>query len=127
MKQKLIELLRNVPPTRTEYFGGRKQGRSYTILSDVADHLLKNGVFIAPCNVGDRVYIVGEYTRQIVYDIVSRILFFDDGCSLLLKCGAVVVKEQLGKTVFFSEEAAESALAKLKGADNERTDEADAE
>lgn len=48
MKDKLIELLTNTPPTRLKAVG-RMVGKTYTTASRVADHLLANGVIVLPC------------------------------------------------------------------------------
>lgn len=43
MKEKLIEILKNTPPTRIK-FVGRMVGKTYTTLSGVAEHLIANDV-----------------------------------------------------------------------------------
>lgn len=45
MKDKLVELLINTPPTRLKAVG-RMVGKTFTTASHIADHLLANGVIV---------------------------------------------------------------------------------
>lgn len=56
-KEKLIELLISTPPTRLKAVG-RAVGKTFTTASTIADHLLANGVIVAPCKIGDPIYRV---------------------------------------------------------------------
>lgn len=46
MRNRLIELLKTVPPLKIISFGGRAQGRHIQTLQNIADHLIANGVVI---------------------------------------------------------------------------------
>lgn len=102
MKNRLVELL---------YEAEGQVNNDLPSLEQIADYLLANGVIVPPCKVGDIVYIIGAFTGQKVFDTVQSITFTGDGVCLNLKCGAVVVPQQLGKTVFLTKEEAEKALA----------------
>jgi predicted Zn-ribbon and HTH transcriptional regulator len=54
MKERLIEILKNTPPTRLKAVG-RMVGKTYTTLSGVADHLIANDV-VEVCRCKDCVY-----------------------------------------------------------------------
>ena len=54
MKDKIIEILKNTPPTRCK-FRGRMVGKTYTTLSGVAEHLIANDV-VKVCRCKDCVY-----------------------------------------------------------------------
>lgn len=66
MREKLIEILKNILPTR-----GIASGIPITQKWDyeaVADKLIGNGVIVMPCNVGDTVYEIDErYTKCTPY------------------------------------------------------------
>ena len=68
-----------------------------------------------PCKVGDTLYIIGEITKQIVYDTVHHIVYNGDDFGLAMHSGVyVLVKQQLGKTVFLTRAEAKKALAERK-------------
>ena len=79
-----------------------------------ADYLLANGVIVPPCKVGDRVYLVGVFTGQIIETKVIGIAYNESGIYLILENFTVTsVAEQLGKTVFLTKEEAEEKLKEL--------------
>lgn len=55
MKNKLIELLRKIPPMEIKVVG-RGQGRTYQTAEHIADYLLANGVIVPPCKIGADVW-----------------------------------------------------------------------
>lgn len=125
MKDKLIELLTNTPPTRLKAVG-RMVGKTYTTASRVADHLLANGVIVPPCKVDGTVYYLtteDTATELNVTDIfcgtVQGVGF--DGTNIWVSAkytnGLFYYHKStdFGKTVFLSREEAEKALAKMKG------------
>ena len=67
----------------------------------IADHLLKNGIIVPPCKVGDVVYqtdgvrIYEGQIKEIIYD--TGLIVFDE--------------RAIGNTVFLTREGAEKALA----------------
>ena len=80
----------------------------------IADYLLANGVIVPPCKVGDKVYLVGVFTGQIIETKVIGIAYNESGIYLLLENFTVTsVAEQLGKTVFLTKEGAEEKLKEL--------------
>lgn len=54
-RERLIELLYNIPPMNINN-GGRQIGKRLMTMQHIADHLLANGVIVPPCKVGDKVY-----------------------------------------------------------------------
>lgn len=132
MRKRLIELLRNIPQSRP-IFGSRKQGKTYTLVTDVADHLLANNVVVLPCKVGDTVYMPWEWkdTSGVAILTVERLSITEAGLSirtdlwsddedywLAYNCG-VFKFDNIGETVFLTKEEAEKALAEMKGGDKE--------
>lgn len=81
----------------------------------VADYLLKNGVIVPPCKVGDTVYDIGGFPKIMKAEVETMTT---DGQEM----SSVVVEPQkpfhrwfvnwkdLGKYVFLTREAAEQAL-----------------
>lgn len=118
MKDRLIELLINTPPTRLK-FVGRAIGKTYTTASGIAYHLLANGVIVLPCKVGDTVYIIDEGDGECAEDYVLGVKvlqFFINKNGIALDLGLPLgmrlnTRAVIGKNVFLTEEAAEKALA----------------
>lgn len=89
----------------------------------MADHLLKNGVIVPPCKVGDTVYVLtSDSITGFEKSRVKRMLLknLQDGMTIkiIIPCvcddwgGAVreFYPEDFGKTVFLTREEAEQAL-----------------
>ena len=122
MKDKLIELIINTPPTRLKAVG-RMMGKTYTTASGIANHLLANGVTILPCNVGDSVYAVDDTRGGILDGKITHLEFNTyttprEWITVVIYypfLGPVEEKNRidlvLGKTIFLSREEAEKALA----------------
>ena len=117
MKDKLIELIINTPPMRLKAVG-RANGKTFTTVSHMADHLLANNVVVLPCKVGDTVYIIDDGDEgSDPYVLAVKVLQF------LLNSNGIAVELALplgirlntwaviGKNVFLTEEEAEKALA----------------
>jgi hypothetical protein len=119
MRNRLIELLRTIPPSKTTNVVGRMQGKRYTLLSEVADYLLANGVIVPPCKIGDMVYIIDEGDGECADDYVLgvKVLQFfinENGIALDLKLPLGMRLNTwavIGKNVFLTKEEAEKALA----------------
>lgn len=125
MKDKLIKLMKNTPPTRLKAVG-RMIGKTYTTLSGIADHLLANGVIVLPCKVGDAVYVpwcwddncavaTVEVEEIKFYDSQMHYMFLidmesDDEC-FNQAFGGWKTEQSIGETVFLTQEEAEKALA----------------
>lgn len=84
------------------------------LISDIANHLLDNGVILPPVKVGDTVYIISRHNgihRRKVVEILMA-----EECSFVV--GGDIYSEEryhfsyIGKTVFLSREEAEAALNK---------------
>ena len=100
-KDRLIEVI-----SKVQYLGGLEE--------KVADYLLANGVIVPPCKVGDKVYIIGTFTGQLITNQVVAIVYGESGLFLMLESFTVVlVEKQLGKTVFLTKEEAEAKLKEL--------------
>jgi hypothetical protein len=79
----------------------------------IADYLLANGVIVPPCKVGDKLYVVGVFTGQVIPTVVIGIDYTANDMLLHLdNSNFVSVVHQLGKTVFLTKEEAEAELEK---------------
>lgn len=87
---------------------------------DEAEYLIDEyGVIVPPCKVGDKVYIVGVFTGQVIPTVVIGIDYTANDMFLHLdNSNFVSVVHQLGKTVFLTKEEAEAELQK-RGKENE--------
>lgn len=119
MRDRLIELLTSGQPPFNPL--------NPICISVLADHLLKNGVIVPPCKVGDVVYkpIITDDTHEpAIWDITITQISIETG-KLLNECYAIgtICKSKsgesfdfsdIGKTVFLAKEEAEQALSKLQ-------------
>lgn len=67
--------------------------------------------FHLPCKVGTQVFFLRD--KNIIETSVEKIIFKGNGCYIKLKCNAMYETscQSIGKTVFFTRESAEKALA----------------
>ena len=86
----------------------------------LADYLLKHGVIVLPCKVGDRVYeITGRKTvsvykvRAIRVELFGLFIEWDIVEGIVWK-SLVINAGEIGKTVFLTREDAERALKECK-------------
>ena len=106
MRERLIELMMQIINNQ----------EGMVSATEMADHLLANGVIVPPCKVGDTVYFVGLFTGQTVGQTVEAIFYSRNDITLALNNTlAVSVEQQLGKTVFLTREEAEQALKERDG------------
>lgn len=121
-RERLIELIKNAPTTDTVYGNIKIPNRIQTVQT-IADYLLKNGVIVPPCKVGDTVYVVeNPYTfltlKKVLEGNVISIHQHEHGLYLRVlfdtkKINGSVdynLNWKLGKTVFLTKEQAEKAL-----------------
>ena len=103
MRDRLIELIRQ---------------RRYNSPETIADYLLKNGVIVLPCKVGQTVYAVSNYYSgewQMYECRIDSFSAFEKNTFMSLSnrdnynFGANI--REIGKTVFLTKEQAEKALA----------------
>ena len=90
----------------------------------LADHLIANGVIVLPCKVGDTVYSVkGNFIKSdtvVGFHLGRFPTLRGQARKEYLVCYNInylshIDIAQIGKTVFFTREEAEKALAKMKG------------
>lgn len=116
-RERLIQLMTFAPP------GEDGNGNVYTL----ADHLLKNGVIVPPCKVGDYVYYIkGGYYKKPQFCEVSRPCKVVEVSFKLQRNGSCVMRgfitdngtrynfDSIGKNVFLTKEEAEKALAERR-------------
>ena len=104
-------------------------------LGDIADHLIKNGVIVPPCKVGETVYYINrfyhiELRKDTIYKAkVVRIVTNSLGTSLVIQirdesgctelsnidCVETPNIEDFSKTVFLTKEKAEAKLKEMRG------------
>ena len=109
MRERLIELL----------IEAKKQGSGS---AEQADYLLKNGVIVPPCKVGNETFLLLERTDG-GWDIIESkcVRVVDNGCervySMAFDCPEIgntleFALRDFGKWVFLTREEAEQALQK---------------
>ena len=107
MKERLIDLMEEWGNENTDSFP----------FESVADFLIKNGVIVPPCKVGDKVYYISENPRCLsveantLYEAdVVRIVTTHLGTSLVIQihneygCTEIPDVNEWGKTIFLSVE-----------------------
>lgn len=109
-KERLVDLLDGLelPPIDTD-------GEMYLEKSDaeyIADYLLKNGVIVPPCKVGDAVYdIENGHIDELT---VNGILSFKNEMQISIEREDFIPcyfdEYEIGDVLFFTREAAEQAL-----------------
>ena len=110
MKDRLIELLQNVP---ADYEGKLNVGV-------IADYLIDNGVIAPPCKVGDVVYDI--FHPHIQEWEVSDIIIEKAGMYAKLSCKSSYARigvsaNLFGRKVFLTREEAEEAMKERKNHD----------
>lgn len=107
MRKKLIELIREATDVV------RRNGFECNA-SVMADYLLKNGVIVPPCKVGDKVYRL-YHVSDAIPDFISDDVVTKIGVStrgIMHEIGYSF--DDFGKTVFLTKEEAEAALAERR-------------
>jgi hypothetical protein len=110
-RERLADLIRTTPKLNFPS-GSRAQGKTYQTALNMADHLLANGVILPPCKLGDRVWFI-QSRGKIAETNVEKIVLKGKGIYIKLACNAMYETScnSIGKTVFFTQEEAEKALA----------------
>lgn len=104
-----------------------------SVIADIADYLIDNGVIVPPCKVGDIVYYVSENPLNLsvqantIYEAdVVRIVTTHLGTSLVIQirneygCTEIPDVNKWGKTVFLTREEAEKALVNYGSSKTEK-------
>ena len=119
IRERLIVLIDDIqqngvvytPSQMDERFGTTKQISN----SEVADHLIVNGAIVFPCKLGDPVWFVpdNKNRRSIIETTVEKLVLKSGGIYMKLSCNAMYETScrSIGKSIFFSPEEAEKALA----------------
>lgn len=103
-REKLIEL----------FFDYQEKYNSLVPSKDgLADHILADGWIRLPCKVGDTVYVIDRALKAINRRKVSEIRVTDYEL-YVASFGSYYPSRSLGKTVFLTREAAETALKEGK-------------
>ena len=114
-KERLVELLLESEPIKERDLD---DGWEDNEISDIAEHLIKNGVIVPPVKVGDTVYTVSK-KRGIEAKEVVEISWKRDWAGTDLGWGLILSGKMsnnrysvssIGKTVFLTKEQAEKAL-----------------
>lgn len=76
-----------------------------------ADHLLSNGIIVPHCKVGDTIYRAHPRHNMVVEWVIIEIIITDGEINYIDDSDNLIKGEDIGKTVFLTEEEAERALA----------------
>ena len=127
MRDRLIELFKKIDykifPNSTVTANLANQFSEYA-LNDIVDKLLANGVIVPPCKVGDKVYVICNYTVQETTVFSMSAETEEKKWVFFIKAKAVDGRNRtvdgyyetvfktfiFGRTVFFTKEEAEQAL-----------------
>ena len=89
-------------------------------LNCIVDSLLANGVIVLPCQIGQRVYDIGEFVLGVVapdiYELKADEMTIEkgiDGALNFVYAGMYINNEDIGETVFLTKEEAEQRLKEL--------------
>lgn len=108
-RERLVELLFNIPPMNIN-IGGRRNGKRLMTMQHLADHLLANGVIVPPCKVGDMVYRVYRESNIIVEESVISVGVDKEG--IFIETSAAMYYElHFNWLLYFTQAEAEKALA----------------
>ena len=121
MRDRLIDILKKFTTDScrvTHQCGYCDYGDLVVCASAVAEHILKNGVIVPPCNIGDTLYYpVFATNRVLLYKVISIKL---NSKGLYVVCENCLSKSQMthrtsqiGKTIFLTEKEAEWALVEV--------------
>lgn len=101
MRDRLIEIMQEWGNENTDSFP----------FKSVADFLLKNGVIVPPCKVGDKLYIVADISKKIIEaTIIGVWIFFDNKTYSVITDFGTIHTNSIGVTVFLTREEAKQAL-----------------
>lgn len=107
MRERLIELLEQARDEAKRTIGSMNNGFG----AWYADYLLKNGVVIPPCNVGDMVYDISDGTP---YETrVINFAYFGDHWACRTVSGFPDLKD-FGTRIFLTKEEAKATLERSK-------------
>lgn len=89
-------------------------GEHYADIYHCPDFADKAELVHLPCKVGTPVFFLRD--QNIIETSVEKIIFKGKGCYIKLKCNAMYETscQSIGKTVFFTREAAEKAFEKRR-------------
>lgn len=86
------------------------------ILKDGCPHYKDKSLFVElPCKVGDTVYIISDYTNEILDRLIIGLTIKKDGYGFIFDTQSSWSDTDIGKTVFLTKEEAERIL---KNAEN---------
>lgn len=83
-------------------------------LEFVAKYLLKNGVILPPVTVGQTVYIISDYTHEIIDRSIVKVIVTEDHCDFIFDTQSCWRDTEIGKTVFLTREEAEAELKRRR-------------
>lgn len=107
MRDRLIEILKKVPRNTRVFY------------DQFADYLLKNGVIVPPCKVGQTLYLARQDVQKIIEVIVMAIIqrhTFQYAEVLIVEDNrdSLITLAYWGDRLFPTKEEAEQALSKLQ-------------
>lgn len=124
MRGRLIELLSAYRTPICEGLNGKLPDAE-----GIADYLIKNGVIVLPCKIGQTLYYHFQFTDKRILPFVERAkvarIWFTSQMRIVVDAELLDAKEKgiirpfrfgdFGKTVFLTREEAEAKLAEIGG------------
>jgi hypothetical protein len=88
-------------------------------ISGLAGYLIAHGIIAPHCKVGDTIYRVHPIHNIICEWVIIEIIITEDEINYIDDSDNLIKGEDIGKTVFLTEEDAERALAERNGNEHE--------
>lgn len=83
-------------------------------LEFAARYLLSNGVILPPVTVGQTVYIISDYTHEIIERSIVKVIVAEDHYDFIFDTQSCWRDTEIGKTVFLTREDAEEEIRRRK-------------
>lgn len=83
-------------------------------IETLADYLIKNGVVLPPCRVGDTVYFIPKYITDWIHDDVEYIKITKDSFIIKTVADWYFDEGDFGKTVFLTKDQVEQKLKEMR-------------
>lgn len=113
VREKLVELLRNMPVPEIAVFGQRC-GKTFVTADFIADHLIANDVTVLPCKIGDEFWTDWVGIKKVKCSMLTQKA--DGSWKGRFSVGngwgssVNVSLDEIGKTLFRTKEEAEANL-----------------
>lgn len=110
-RERLYEL---IVDAENKFFRETPCGTDSSRIEKVVEHLLANGVILPPVTVGQTVYIISDYTHEIIERSIVKVIVTEDHYDFIFDTQSCWRDTEIGKTVFLTREEAEAELERRR-------------